>query len=395
MPAQTPQPNLAAENEVLRQHHRVLLNLSRDAADPVPLETYLDSVVRRMAAALEIDHVKILRYRPETADLLVEAGIGWRPGVVKVATFGTDLASPPGYAFQTGQSVVIEDIKAAEGFRISPVLQAHGILSLANVPIFTDDAVWGVIEADSSVRRGFSRDTIAFMTAGAALVSLVIRRAEVEAAPAQAIAAAAGQIRRREMLLREMQHRVKNNFQTILAMINLRRARVPEEGRAQLQQIEEGIMAMALAHRQLSPTQSGEVLGLAGYLRALVRNFERSVDNVGFTLVLDELEVSIEQAVPLGLIVNELVTNAVKHAVGPAGGAITVQLRSSATPEGKAVLSVSDNGKGVDENAPAGSGRKLVQALTDQVRGRLEQETSPAGTTVRVVFFPRAAPAPG
>ncbi|HEX4183883.1 MAG TPA: histidine kinase dimerization/phosphoacceptor domain -containing protein [Caulobacteraceae bacterium] len=391
MPAQKPQVNLATENEILRQHQRVLINLARDASDPVGLPTYLDSVARRVAAALEIDHVKILRYRPESDDLLVEAGIGWRAGVVKVATFGTDLASPPGYAFQTGQSAMITDVGDADGFRISPVLKAHGIVSLVNVPILIDSAVWGVLEGDSSVLRGFSEDTLSFMTAAAALVTLVIRRTEAEAAQALAIAAHATQVGQREVLLREMQHRVKNNFQTILSMINMRRVRVPtEQGRTQLRQIEDAIMAMALAHGQLAPTQSGEVVGLAAYLRALVRHFERSIENVGFALTLDELDVSIEQAVPVGLIVNELITNAVKHAFGSEGGTITVQLRSSATPEGKAILAVSDNGKGIDEQLPPGSGRTLIRALADQARGRLEHETSPTGTTMRLVFFPRA-----
>ena len=387
-----PQANLAGEIEILRQHQRVLINLARDASDPIALAAHLDNTVRRVAAALEIDHVKILRYRPESDDLLVEAGIGWRAGVVRVATFGTDLASPPGRAFQTGQPVVIEDIGSASGLRISPVLKAHAIVSLANVPIFIDGAVWGVIEADSSTPRGFSDDTISFMTAAAALVSLAIRRTDAEAAQAQAIAANAAEVRRREVLLREMQHRVKNYFQMILAMLNLRTARFPtEEGRAQLHQIEDAVVAMALAHGQLSPTQSGEVVGLAGYLRALVNNFERSMDNVGFALVLDELDVSIEQAVPLGLIANELITNAIKHAVGAKGGTITVQLRTSATPQGKAILAVCDDGGGIDERAPAGSGRTLIKALADQVRGRFEQETSAAGTTVRLIFFPRAA----
>jgi two-component sensor histidine kinase/putative methionine-R-sulfoxide reductase with GAF domain len=391
MPTQKPQVNLAVENEILRQHQRVLFNLARDASDPIGLEAFFDTVARRVAAALEIDHVKILRYRPECDDLLVEAGVGWRDGVVKIATFGTDLASPPGFAFQTGQSAIIEDIGDPKGFRISPVLQAHAIVSLANVPVFIDNAVWGVIEVDSSVLRGFSDDTIAFMNASAALITLVIRRAEVETAQAQAIADNAAEVRLRETLLREMQHRVKNNFQTILGMINLRRPRVPtEQGRNQLQQIEEGIMAMALAHAQLAPTQTGEMISLAGYLRALVRNCERTAENVGIALTLDELEAPIEQAVPIGLIVNELITNAIKHAFGPEGGAVTVQLRSSATPEGKAVLSVSDNGCGIDEGVAGGSGRNLLRALAQQVRGRFEQETSPAGTTVRLIFFPRA-----
>jgi hypothetical protein len=73
MPAQRPQFNLAVENEILRQHQRVLVNLALDASDPIQLQTYLDNVVRRVAAALEIDHVKILRYRGSPQGLCAKA----------------------------------------------------------------------------------------------------------------------------------------------------------------------------------------------------------------------------------------------------------------------------------------------------------------------------------
>src|SRR5205085_1916823 len=118
-------------------------------------------------------------------------------------------------------------------------LSAHDISSLVNVPILLDNAVWGVLEGDSSILRGFTEDTVTFMSAAAALVGLVIRRTEAEAAQAQAVAAIAEEARKRELLLREMQHRVKNYFQTILAMIAFRKPRfATEHGRALASQIE-------------------------------------------------------------------------------------------------------------------------------------------------------------
>lgn len=392
MPYEKPQVDLGTENNILRQHQRVLMNLARDASDPGDLQTFLDDVVRRVADALEIDHVKLLRYRPESDDLFTEAGVGWAPGVVKAASFPTDMASPPGRAFQTGQPVVLRDLGEADDYRVSPVLREHNIVSLLNVPIMVDNAVWGVLEADSSIRRGFSEDTGAFMSCAAALVSLVIRRTEAEDGHARAAVVAAEEARRRELLLREMQHRVKNNFQTIMAMISLRKPKFPlEQGRQLMSQIEDGIMAMALAHAQLAPTQTGEQVGLAPYLRALVKNLGQSLENISFSLDLHDVDVSIEQAVPLGLIVNELVTNAVKHAFGADGGIIRIHLQSG-SGQGRAALTVSDNGKGVADNTTDGSGRKLIRALTDQVRGSLSEQSSHEGTTVRVSFYPRTPP---
>ena len=106
--------------EKLRRHQQVLVELSHVASQKLPSENLLTHTVAQVARAVEVDHVKILRYRPETGDLIAEAGTGWRPGVVGHATFGADLASPPGLAFQTGQPVVIPNIDEADDFRISP-----------------------------------------------------------------------------------------------------------------------------------------------------------------------------------------------------------------------------------------------------------------------------------
>lgn len=107
------------------------------------------------------------------------------------------------------------------------------------------------------------------------------------------------------------------------------------------------------------------------------------------------MEVGIDQAVPLGLIVNEAVTNAVKYAFDKdAPGKIKVELLNHG--HGEALLSVCDNGLGFDpEKASSGSGTKLMDALARQVRGRIERESAPkGGTTVRVIF-PRPLVASG
>ena len=374
---------------MLRQHGRVLVDLSRYAAEAVDLQAFIDDAVVRLATALEIDHVKILRYRREHNDLFMEAGVGWDPGVVKAATFAIDMASPVGRAFQTALPVVVEDVATAEHFRPSEVLRAHGIVSLMNVPILADGAVWGVIEIDSSVPRRFTEDTTRFMLSVASLVTLVVRRADSRAAEEAAAAASAQEVLRRELLLVEMQHRVKNNFQIILGMLELRKPSLPSKAaRDVLDRIAEGIMAMSLAHQQLSPTRAGEVLELGAYLQALTKSFVDAADNVVLTVKCDVVQVSIEQALPIGLIVNELITNSMKHAFDDEGGTIRVELHSTGTP-GLATVVVADDGKGLAQSQQAGSGLTLIRALADQVRGDLEQTSSQHGTTTTLRFPPR------
>ena len=382
-----PQYNLATENALLRQHQRVLIDLARYAVETMEFQHFLDDVVVRVSAALEIDHVKIMRYRPESGDLVVDAGVGWHAGTLKSVSFATDMASPPGRAFRTGQPVMIADLSDAPGFRKSPALVEHGIVSLLNVPVFVDTACWGVLEVDSTILRGFSQDTVEFLTAVAALVSLMIRRGEEQEQLQKAAYDSAREIQRRELLLREMQHRVKNNFQTILAMLALNSSNLAPAGRNLAAKLGDAIQAMALAHDQLSHSQTGFVVALSAYLKALAANMQSTVDNIAIEVKSDDLSVSIEQAVPLGLAMNELVTNSVKHAFGPEGGTVQVHLISSVSP-GMSKLIVRDNGKGLGQKKGSGSGTglKLVRALVAQIRGQVEQENSASGTTVSLSF---------
>lgn len=380
----------AAENEILRRHRSIITNLARLAVLPaISREEFFADLVLRVAEAIEIDHVKLLRYRLEHSDLFLESGVGWGEGIVGSATFPADMTSPPGRAFRTGEPVIIEDLDQAKGYRYSPTLQNHGIVSLINVPLFADGTAWGVLEADSSHIRGFTADTEEFMIAAAAVAGLVIARTNAEDAHDEAIAAFALEAQRRTLLLSEMQHRVKNNFQTMMAMVQLRRARIPtEKGRSLADEIVDGIMAMSLAHEQLSPTRSGEIVELSAYLRALVASISKPHEGVTIEVNAHEMEVGIDEAVPLGLIVNEAITNAVKHAFPERrGGRIDVQLL--AERQGEALLCVADDGADGDEALEEGSGLKLMAGLARQLRGRIEREPRAEGGTVVRVRFPR------
>jgi two-component sensor histidine kinase len=95
---------------------------------------------------------------------------------------------------------------------------------------------------------------------------------------------------------------------------------------------------------------------------------------------------SIDRAVPLGLILNEIATNSIKHAFGPdGGGRISVKLVAG-VGYGEARLSVADNGRGVKEDNPKGTGLKLVAALARQIGGTIDQDSSKEGTTTCLTF---------
>jgi two-component sensor histidine kinase len=370
----------------LRRHLRILVDLGRLASQQVNLEGFLDQTVTQVGRAVEIDHVKILRYRAKRADLLAVAGIGWKPGVVGNARFPSHLSSPPGRAFQTGEPVVIGDAAKAPEFKFSPVLKEHGIVALANVPVMAGGATWGVLEVDSTEPRQFSSDTVTFLSAAATIVGLVIQRHREASSAGEKLASAVAETQARDVLLSEMQHRVKNNLQIVLSMIALQKRRLPTgEAQRALDHVANRISAISLAHNQLDLRQGAHAVGLAGYLGALCAAIEQQLEGVALEVEADEIDLLIDRAVPLGLIVNEAVTNSVKHAFGDNGGVVAVRL-TGGVGRGEARLTVSDNGRGVDPAKPTGTGSRLIESLAAQIGGTIHRESSDKGTKLSVQF---------
>jgi len=371
--------------EKVRRHVRILVDIGRIAGVAQDLDHFLDQLVVQVARSVEIDHVKVLRYRPGHADFLVAAGIGWKEGVVRGATLTADLNSAPGRAYRTGEPVVVHDFAKQVEFIRSDFLDEHGIVALSNVPIFIDGAAWGVLEVDSKTPRDFSQDTTEFLMAAGALIGAFLQRHQAHASEAERISARA-QAEMREVLLREMQHRVKNNLQLILASIAIqkRRHRGTDVHRA-LDHVTSRISAISLAHDQLATRDRSQAVKLSDYVRALSDSIRQQADAVKISVEADELELPIERAVPLGLILNEAVTNSIKHAFGAAGGSILVKLVGG-IGYGEAQLMISDDGSGMRHGENGGSGLKLIESLSRQIGGSVDLQSSENGTTVSVVF---------
>ncbi|WP_426532883.1 histidine kinase dimerization/phosphoacceptor domain -containing protein [Bradyrhizobium sp. McL0615] len=368
----------------LRRHVRILVDIGRLAGENADLTRFLDQAVVQIARAVEIHHVKVLKYRPRSSDLLLIAGVGWKEGAVRSATLSADLRSPPGRAFQTAEPVTIKDFGKQEEYVRSDLLKEHGIVSVSNVPVLTNGAAWGVLEVDSTAPRDFTEDTTDFLTAAAALIGTVLRH---NAPPEEArMMAAAAEAQRREILLREMQHRVKNNFQLVLSSISIqkRRSQGAEVHRA-LDHVASRINAISLAHDQLAPRHEGQTVRLSDYIRALCSAIRQQIEDVEVDVESDELELSIDRALPVGLILNETAMNSIKHAFGPDGGRITVRLVGG-IGFGEARLTVSDNGRGIINVSENGSGLKLIASLARQIGGTIEQQSSDSGATTILTF---------
>jgi PAS domain S-box-containing protein len=206
-------------------------------------------------------------------------------------------------------------------------------------------------------------------------------------------------IEEKDVLLRELQHRVKNNLQMITALIRLEARNLPDDSSgSRFDRLAGRIEALALLYRSLSDDVDSETIDLGIYLSEIASAVMRAHASEGIRLDLkvDTWPVSVNVAMPTGLVVNELLTNALKHAfVGRDGGTITLH---SLVDAGGCRVVVADDGVGMagDEvwPKPGKLGAMIAQSLRQNAKARLDVRSTP-GEGVRVtIFFDRADAAP-
>jgi PAS domain S-box-containing protein len=194
-----------------------------------------------------------------------------------------------------------------------------------------------------------------------------------------------------DMLLQELTHRVKNSLQFIAAMVMIEaRSHKSGEGRAALERVSSRITALGQLYSTLSKADTVEAVDAATYLDELCRDLIGSVHKEGDTSIVLKTDFESEllptdRAIPIGLIVNELVTNAVKYAFpGEAKGTVMVTLKRV---PGELRLTVADDGQGLDpRRADSGLGGRLVDGFAQQLGGQVERKSDSQGTTVHLIL---------
>jgi PAS domain S-box-containing protein len=197
----------------------------------------------------------------------------------------------------------------------------------------------------------------------------------------------------KEVLLQEVHHRVKNNLQVVSSLLNLQAGAVSDPGALDvLQDSQRRVRSMALIHEKLYRSKNLAEIDFGDYIRdliaALLRAQTNGHGNVDFQVDVAPILLPLGVAMPCGLILNELVSNALKHAFpGGRGGEIYVSL--SDIEAGQARLIVADNGIGLPDgvdwrNSPS-LGLQLVNTLVDQLEGSLTVQSA-GGTRFEITF---------
>jgi PAS domain S-box-containing protein len=189
-----------------------------------------------------------------------------------------------------------------------------------------------------------------------------------------------GSLVEKEVLLKEIHHRVKNNMQVISSLVSLQANEVTDGAmRAILQDVTHRVRSMAMVHEKLYQSADLACIEFAEYAKSLLiylwRAHGTAASGVGLDLDLSPVPLPVNEAVPCGLILNELFSNALKHAFhGRNSGRVTVALTSG--DQGRVRLCVADNGCGLpagfDWQKPKSLGLRLVQMLAAQLHAAIE-----------------------
>ncbi len=373
----------------VREYQRVLEGLSRIGPELMPPDRLMHHVAAQVSRVTHIERTKVMRHRPDTGDLIVEAGVGWRPGVVGTATLAIDYRSPAGRALQTGAPVVIENLCENGEFRIPDLLRDHGIVSLVNVPVMINGLTWGVLEVDSAEPTSFDEWDVNFLTTLANVMGTCLALHEAHQEKIEERAQRERDRVQSNTILRELQHRIKNNLQIVVAFLALRTRESAPEVREGLNSVIGRVQAIALAHDLLSSAEHAGTIELANYLRALCANIDPQRPDIAIHVDAEPAQIPIDRAVPAGLVVNELITNSIKCAFGNGGGRIKITFKLvSNSSEG--CVSVEDDGRGMDLPPKKGLGLTLIDGFAQQIQGRVEFVKVEAGSRT-ILCFPVVA----
>jgi two-component sensor histidine kinase len=288
-------------------------------------------------------------------------------------------------------------------------MERHGIQTILYIPLRVGEQLIGYVELwETRQRREFTPDEINLCQSIARQAAITLENAQLYEQAQREIGErrwAEEQLRaslkEKEVLLQEIHHRVKNNLQIISSMLSLQSMYTGDEGSvAALRESQSRVRSMALIHERLYRSADLARIDFAEYMHSLMDHLYRSYganpDTIAIRISADGVVMDTDMAIPCGLIVNELVSNALKHAFPPVGmdsdsssrGEIQVIVQKGKDAS-ETVLTVSDNGaglpKGLDFRNVESLGLQLVNTLVKQLDGTIELDRD-GGTTFRITF---------
>lgn len=391
----------------MRQRHeqeRLMGAIAQRIRQSLNLEEILNTTVAEVRQFLQTDRVLIYRFEPDWSGVVIveSVGAGWTQMLgrkILDACLSVETCIEP---YTKGRIQAVGDIYTA-GLAECYVAMLASFQVKANlvVPILQGEQLWGMLIAQHcAAPRNWQSWEIESLSSLATQLAIAIQQSElyeqlqVELRRSkQAEETIKASLNEKELLLKEVHHRVKNNLQVISSIFSLQSQYI-EEPRilSILADSQNRIGSMALIHEKLYQSHSLAKIDFADYIQNLASNLFASY-NISFNLIRLKLQVSdvslnLDTAIPCGLLINELVSNSLKHAF-PEQQSGEISIDFSVNSEEQLCLVVQDTGvgwpEGVDLRRTNSLGLRLVRALTRQLKGQIEMYTN-NGAVFQITF---------
>jgi predicted ATPase/two-component sensor histidine kinase len=295
---------------------------------------------------------------------------------------------------QSTRSTVILDQGNREGLFINdPYIIKHQAKSVLCCPMMYQDQLQGIIYLENNLINGaFTEQKLAVLQALLSQVAISIANAQLYK-DLEDHASVQKSLKQKEVLLKEIHHRVKNNLFVVSTLLDFQSNYVDDPKVIKLlEDCQNRITAMAMVHQHLYGTSELNKINFANYIESLLDNLAYSQAskerNINLILDLEPIELNIESANPCGLIVNELISNAIEHGFSDRGsGNIWLKLKRNSTNQ--VILTIQDDGvgfkPGLDLYNSDSLGLELVCTLVEQLEGEIKLDQT-QGTKIEIAF---------
>jgi two-component sensor histidine kinase len=389
----------AGEISRLLRQQAAIANFGSFALRQNDLLLVLTEAARVCAEGLSVPFSKVCRYRPAENDLLIEAGYGWKTGVIGIVVSRADATSPQGRAFVTGQPSICNDLRKDNQFKLPAFYTEHDIISTIDVVIKGSGRPYGVLEIDSDVQHNYDQHDIDFLTGFANVLAEAVatsERTSILQTTVEQMKILVGDkdrlLDQKNVLAEELQHRVRNNLQLVYGMLSKQADETPDNsGRRAVSAIARRVSTLAQVYDHLLGNEMTRTTDFGGYVKSLCASLAQiqpaSASAVTLTCDSESLILDLDVVTALGLVVAELVANSFDHAFPNGTGSTIVSVHRAEAGAGMATLIVSDNGLGFTPKTESKRhGLGLVHRLMEQVSGTATVES--VNGTVWTMRFP-------
>ena len=297
------------------------------------------------------------------------------------------------YVEHTKETIVLEDAAKEGRFTLDEDVQRYNLRSVLCQPIIKQQKLIGVLYLQNNMMKSvFTPADVEFLrlllTQAAISLEQAILIDEMKIKEKQIMTS----LKEKELLLKEVHHRVKNNMQVISSLINLQSREISDPAFSEIfKESRDRISSMALVHEKLYQSKDFSMIDFNDYVvnlaGSLIRSYSVTPNQIELKIEINNIRLNIDTAIPCGLMINELISNSLKHAfVNKKTGEIKIVMNSS---KEWIDLSVGDNGAGfplgIDFKNTGSLGLQLVNTLVEQLHGEIEMNTS-NGTEYNIRF---------